>query len=252
MLINSHQERMAINLEKRRKVLQFLKEEIYTDSNTLKVLFNTNVRNNVSHLMIKMAKDKLVKREEFLISNRAIVLWGITMAGMSEVLTEDDELNHPFDIGKVRLSSLQHHLDNQAVRLNLEALGCCDWIHGDRRSFFRQFAVKHRPDGLITLPNGKPAAIETERTFKTRTRYQQIITSHLLARQGKEGKPFWHYVLYVLPDERKKRTLQKIFDSIGFIRFGGRPVTLEAKHRNVFRFYTMDELKDPKILLNLT
>jgi hypothetical protein len=55
-------------------------------------------------------------------------------------------------------------------------------------------------------------------------------------------------VFYILPDEQKKRALMLLFDTIKQVIENSQSVTLEAKHRNVFRFYTVDELKD----LNLT
>ncbi|GAB7207642.1 hypothetical protein OS21_41380 [Dickeya oryzae] len=50
--------------------------------------------------------------------------------------------------------------------------------------------MKHRPDGLLTLPDGNVIAMETERRLKTRARYQSIMASHLLARTHKQ----WIYV----------------------------------------------------------
>ncbi|ECG9331082.1 molybdopterin-guanine dinucleotide biosynthesis protein MobC, partial [Salmonella enterica] len=41
----------------------------------------------------------------------------------------------------------------------------------------------------------------------------------------------------------KKRALQVIFDSITHVIVKNQHVPLEEKHRNVFRFYTTEELK---------
>ncbi|MGN2752119.1 hypothetical protein ACTF0A_28925, partial [Klebsiella pneumoniae] len=49
---------------------------------------------------------------------------------------------------------------------------------------------------------------------------------------------------YVAPDEAKKRALKIIFDSIASVIVKNQHVQLEAKHRDVFRFYTLDELKN--------
>lgn len=99
--------------------------------------------------------------------------------------------------------------------------------------------MKHRPDGLITLPDGRVIAIETERQLKTKARYQSIMASHLLART----QSHWFYVFYVVPDEQKKQALTLIFDSVPHVIVNNQHVTLEEKHRHVFRFYTLDELK---------
>jgi hypothetical protein len=128
---------------------------------------------------------------------------------------------------------------NQKVRLVLESQGATGWINGDRKHFLTEFNVKHRPDGVITLANGNRVAIETERNLKTPRRYQEIMKSHLVARKAEK----WQHVYYVLPDEQKKMALTKIFDGIAFLNFGGRPIAIEQQHRDVFRFFTLDELK---------
>ena len=93
------------------------------------------------------------------------------------------------------------------------------------------FKVKHRPDGVITLPNGQRVAIETERNLKTKARYQEIMKSHLLARTNED----WFLVYYIVPDEQKKLALMKLFDSITFLTFNGRPMTLEGDCSPPFR-----------------
>ncbi len=65
------------------------------------------------------------------------------------------------------------------------------------------------------------------------------MASHLLAISDKK----WRYAFYVAPDEAKKRALKIIFDSIASVIVKNQHVQLEAKHRDVFRFYTLDELK---------
>ncbi|HBL9191368.1 TPA: molybdopterin-guanine dinucleotide biosynthesis protein MobC, partial [Escherichia coli] len=92
----------------------------------------------------------------------------------------------------------------------------------------------------ISLPDGRLIAVETERRIKTKARYQSIMASHLLAISDKK----WRYAFYVAPDEAKKRALKIIFDSIASVIVKNQHVQLEAKHRDVFRFYTLDELKN--------
>ena len=75
--------------------------------------------------------------------------------------------------------------------------------------------------------------------LKTRSRYQSIIASHLLARTRKQ----WIYVFYVMPDPQKKRALELLFDSIKHVIINHQYVPLEERHRRVFRIYTLDELK---------
>jgi len=80
---------------------------------------------------------------------------------------------------------------------------------------------------------------EKERAADDALHYQSIMASHLLAISDKK----WRYAFYVAPDEAKKRALKIIFDSIASVIVKNQHVQLEAKHRDVFRFYTLDELK---------
>lgn len=125
---------------------------------------------------------------------------GITSDGLAVVLTPDDKIFPArFEPSKITGWTLEHHLDNQAARLILEKKGASGWINGDRATFISQYQVKHRPDGLLTLPDGKVIAIETERRLKTRARYQSIMASHLLARTRKQ----WIYVFMLCPINRR-------------------------------------------------
>lgn len=166
-------------------------------------------------------------------------LWGITSDGLAIVLTPDDNIFPArFEPSKITGWTLEHHLDNQVARLILEKKGASGWINGDRSTFLRQYQVKHRPDGVIALPDGKVIAIETERRLKTKARYQSIIASHLLARTQKH----WIYVFYIVPDLQKKRALELLFSSVKHVIINHQHIPLEARHRNVCRIYTLNEL----------
>lgn len=240
MLIATQSERLKRNHEKIRILLQFLKEEIYSDFKTLMFLFEFKSHSSLIRLLAKVESMGLIQK--FVFESRAskIALWGITNDGQTVVLTPEDKVFPArFEPSKITGWSLDHHLDNQLTRLILEKKGATNWINGDRSTFLSQFNVKHRPDGLITLPNGLIVAIETERRLKTKARYQSIMASHLLART----QSHWFYVFYVVPDEQKKQALKLIFDSVPHVMVNNQHVTLEEKHRNVFRIYTLEELK---------
>ncbi|MFY7107377.1 MobC family replication-relaxation protein [Enterobacter cloacae complex sp. SHL009] len=240
MLLMNNTERRERNHEKIRILLNFLKEETYSDFKTLMMVFGFKSHTSLVRLLGKVEKMGLIQK--YVHESRAsrISLWGITADGLAVILTNDDKVM-PARFEPYRLTSwsLDHHLDNQLVRLTLEKNGATEWINGDRSTFLSQYSVKHRPDGLISLPDGRPIAVETERRIKTKARYQSIMASHLLAISDKK----WRYAFYVTPDEAKKRALKIIFDSIPSVIVKNQHVPLEAKHRDVFRFYTLDELK---------
>ena len=241
MLISSYQERYARSTEKIRVLLNFLKEETYSDFQIIKLLFDFKSDRPLYRLLEKVEQMGLIQKHVHESRASRISLWGITTDGLAVILTADDNIM-PARFEPYRLTgwSLDHHLDNQLVRLTLEKNGATGWINGDRSTFLSQYSVKHRPDGLISLPDGRLIAVETERRIKTKARYQSIMASHLLAISDKK----WRYAFYVAPDEAKKRALKIIFDSIASVIVKNQHVQLEAKHRDVFRFYTLDELKN--------
>lgn len=230
--------------EKVLSMLNFLKEETYSDKSTLMKVIGINDGGNFYRFMEKFTGMEIIQKHVFDAPGGKIALWGITMDGIAMVIQPDDTVfPSRFEPSKLTGWSMQHHLLNQKIRLILESKGARDWINGDRKNFMAQFDVKHRPDGVITLANGQRIAIETERNLKTKARYQEIMKSHLVAKKAEK----WQYVYYVLPDEQKKLALMKLFDSITFLTFSGRPITLEQGHREVFRFFTVEELNNMQI-----
>jgi len=239
MLIATHSERTARSSEKIKRLLNFLKEETYSDFKTLMLLFGFSDHKSLYTLLSKVERMGLIQK--YVLESRAmrISLWGITNDGLAVVLTPDDDIFPArFESSKIIGWTLEHHLDNQLARIILEKKGASGWINGDRTAFLSQYQVKHRPDGLVTLPDGKVIAVETERRLKTKARYQSIIASHLLARTNK----YWIYVFYIMPDQQKKRAIELLFDSIKHVIVNHQHIPLEARHRHVFHVYTLDEL----------
>ena len=239
MLIATHNERTARSSEKIKRLLNFLKEETYSDFKTLMLLFGFRDHKSLYTLLSKVEGMGLIQKHVLESRTAKISLWGITSDGLAVVLTHDDAIFPArFEPSKITGWTLEHHLDNQAARLILEKKGASGWVNGDRTTFHSRYQVSHRPDGLITFPDGTVIAIETERRLKTKVRYQSIIASHLLARTNK----YWIYVFYIVPDQQKKRAIELLFDSIKHVIVNHQHIPLEARHRHVFRVYTLDEL----------
>ncbi|KHN51220.1 MobC family replication-relaxation protein [Pectobacterium fontis] len=240
MLISDYRERRARSHEKMRLLLTFLKEETYSDFKTLMLLFDYKNHKPLYLLLAKAIDMGLVQKHEINTRMVKISLWGITNDGLAVVVTPDDDgFPARFEPAKITGWTLEHHLDNQLARLILEKKGAYGWISGACSTYRSRYQVKHRPDGVITLPNGTVIAIETERRLKTKARYQSIITNHLLARTQNH----WMYVFYIVPDPQKKRAIELLFNNIKHVIVNHQRIRLEAKHRHVFRVYTVEELK---------
>ncbi|WP_210532038.1 MobC family replication-relaxation protein [Pantoea ananatis] len=240
-LINDYHQRKERSKEYMLKLLSFLKEETYSDLAILMRVIGMKDRAQFYRFINKMVALGFVRKHVFTSMIGEIALWGITREGLSVVILEEDE-NVPawFEPGKLKGWGLEHHLYNQKTRVILEEKGANGWINGDRTTFINSYPkIKHRPDGVITLPNGITVAIETERHPKSPARYNQIMASHLIGRTNK----YWMFVFYVVPDAQKKVLLKKYFDGIKTVNAGSSKVEVLSHYRDVFRFFTMDELE---------
>jgi hypothetical protein len=243
MLIHDVVKRKEAAATKLFLLLNFLKEETYSDFTILrKVLgFSPNAHSPLYKVLNRAVDERLLIKHEIPNFKRKLTIWGITMQGLAKVvLPEDKTFPHYFEPAKLKYWSMEHRLLNQRVRVALEAKGGSQWLNGDRGEFNARYrGIKHRPDGVITLSNGAIIAIETERTMKTRARYINIINSHLAASDASH----WHYTMYVLPDEKNKQAIIKLFEGIKTVIRHNVPVPFDAKNREMFLFRTIDELE---------
>ncbi|MFJ5390864.1 MobC family replication-relaxation protein [Pectobacterium sp. CHL-2024] len=240
MLISDYRERRARSHEKMRRLLTFLKEETYSDFQTLMLLFDYKNHKPLYLLLAKAIDMGLIQKHEINTRMVKISLWGITNDGLSVVVTpHEDGFPARFEPSKVTGWTLMQRLDRQLARLLLEKKGASGWISGADSTFRSRYEVYHRPAGVITLPDGTVIAVETERRLKTKARYQVIITNHLLARTQQH----WMYVFYIVPNPQMKRAIELLFSSVKYAIVNRQHIRLEARHRDVFRVYTFEELK---------
>ncbi|MBT0364604.1 MobC family replication-relaxation protein [Morganella morganii] len=243
MLIHNASKRQEAANRRMLSLLMFLKEETYSDFRTLKKVVGFKGKNNQAmyDLLNKAVYLGFLIKYEYSVIAGKKSLWGITMQGLAMVVMPDDAVFPGyFEPSKLRYWTLEHRLLNQRVRIALEQKGGQGWLNGDRGEFIARYpGVRHRPDGIITLDSGAIVAVETERSMKTRARYINIINSHLAASDA--GR--WHYAMYVMPDDKTKTSLIRLFDSIKTVMRNNVPVPFDAKHREMFLFRTIDELE---------
>lgn len=240
-LISDYKKRKDRSKEYQIKLLFFLKEETYSDLSILMRVIGMKDRAQFYRFINKMVSLGFVRKYVFSSMLGELALWGITREGLSVVILPEDENVPPcFEPGKLKGWGMEHHLINQKTRVILEEKGSTCWINGDRTTFVNSYPkIKHRPDGVITLPNGIKVAIETERHPKSPARYSQIMASHLIGRTNE----YWMFVFYVVPDSQKKLLLEKYFDGIKTLHVNSSKVEVKSHYRQVFHFFTMDELE---------
>ncbi|MEQ5052854.1 MobC family replication-relaxation protein [Klebsiella michiganensis] len=243
MLIHNVAERNEAANRRMEALLNFLKEETFSDFPTLKKVVGYKGRHNhaMYNLLNKAVTLGLLSKHEYPVLTGKKALWGITMQGLARVVNADDPVFPAyFEPGKLRHWTLEHRLLNQRVRLALEEKGGTGWLNGDRGAFMARYpGVRHRPDGIITLSSGAIVAVETERSMKTRARYISIINSHLAASDARR----WHYAMYVMPDDKTRESLGRLFDSIRTVMRNSIPVPFDAKNREMFLLRTIAELE---------
>ncbi|MDD1830241.1 hypothetical protein LRP52_49900, partial [Photobacterium sp. ZSDE20] len=152
----------------------------------------------------------MLKKHDLVFDTHNVLLWGILDEGIHQVADlENAPLNH-FQPKKMSISTINHTLMNQRIRIATHHLGWRHWENSDRKKFISKYPVKHRPDSIVTNPNGIVMAIETELTLKTALRYRSIVQSHVEAMKNN----LWHNVTYVVRDDEYKKMLNRRFDGI--------------------------------------
>ncbi|MGL7685684.1 hypothetical protein NA267_26080, partial [Salmonella sp. NW810] len=68
--------------------------------------------------------------------------------------------------------------------------------------------------------------------------YSPVILSRVSLNTGR-----WHYAMYVLPDNKTRTSLIRLFDTIKTVMRNNVPVPFDARNREMFVFRTIDELE---------
>ncbi|MDC5711141.1 MobC family replication-relaxation protein [Vibrio europaeus] len=238
-LISDKSAREHRNLEKMAIVIRFLKQEVYTNLETLMLLLGYKKRPPLDRLLNKLIALEYIQKHVYEFPTGKISIWGITDLGLAQELEETDRDFQAFEPYRVKFQTLNHRLLNQRVRIYLERQGWEGWHNGDRYSFREKYDVENRPDAVIKSPNGHLIAIETERTIKNLSRYRAIFKSHIIAKQ----KQYWSAVFYIVPDEKMKAVLNKRFDQIEYVQFDESRHKFEDYRKKIVRVFTVEELQ---------
>lgn len=235
-------ERMAARRVKERKVLAFLRREIWTTPKVLSVLLQwpdgrPAARQQVHTFIQSLKRHGLVETEN--LDNDKFVI-GITCDGQAraaEILAKEMVLKE-YERGRVSLSTFQHREDLQLLHIHCAKKGWGLFTYPDRLPVSQKTEAAHRPDVLTVTPDGRAVAIECERTIKSMKRYASIIGGHLTnIMQGQ-----YQHVIYACPDQPRARAVQKIFSEIGRVVVQGKDIPVTEKELGLFSFLTYEEV----------
>lgn len=230
-LIANPVERAARQEQKRRLILRFLRTEVWTTYSVLAELLQITHATTLRETVARMERDGEVVTETVQIGMVNHKLIGITPHGQAMAWRPDNGealVEKHYERGRVGVTTAHHTLDLQRLRIRLSRAGWKDWTNTDRippeQRASAQVKSKNykRPDALARHPSRGVVAIECERNVKTRKRYQAIIESHLAGM--KQGK--FSAVVWACPTPEIAATVQRIIDSIEYVRVLGQSMKL--------------------------
>lgn len=229
-----YQARQARREERLKQVLGFLREEIWSASDILGIVMGIKTPQGIHKALTALEIENVISRSSLKIyGRRAMTIWGITPHGQAlafNLQTNEKPENNYFEPSRISLSTLDHHLDIQRLRLKAEAAGWKNWLPGTRLG--KSVLNGKRPDAVALTPNNQIVALEIERTVKTTKRYEAIISNYLQAIKNGD----YSRVQYLCPTVNLAARLQRIFTSIKAVPVNGRRVGLQEHHYQSFQF----------------
>lgn len=220
------------------RVLQFLQQEKFSTLKILQSLLGIKTHSGMWKILDKMAKKKWIKQHQY---SSIFTIWGITTEGINQCEFADNKTHQrrAFMPSRVSLSTLEHSLDIQRVHV------ICDNAELNfqvGRELGSRAEADKVPDAIVDI-NGEQTAIEVERTLKSTSRYDAIIYNYLKAIKSGD----YHHVLYIMPDAKRCRQVQKAICNLGHItmHINGRKEKLKLNpetHLSYFDFISLNKL----------
>lgn len=247
LIPHSWADRMARRDEKRRKLLEFLRTELWTMPDIAGQIFGLTDPRSINATLTAMQRDELLVRETTrLPSGRAVNIVGITMTGQAHIahLLERPMLDRAYEKGRVGLSQVDHRCDLQRLRIRLAQAGWKGWSYPDRQTVAQKTTGQtHRADAIVTHPGGSVIAVECERTVKTAKRYRVIAGHHLVA----IARGDYTHVIYTSPDAAKIYAVRDLMQGIGNAVVAGRVAPVTPDMLACFHFCTYSDLVNQEI-----
>ncbi len=253
-LITNPAKRVARALEKRRLVLRFLRDEIWTSADIVGMLLGISYP--AAHILLKvMERDGLTTSSEMFVRSKRgaqrAVLHGITAQGLAYAwdMTEVQESRHPWEPSKTNPLFVPHNIETQRARLRATHKGWHTWRPARA---LMGLGLPKLPDGEVVDPSGLKVAVEIEREIKTDKRYEAVIGAYV-AQMKKDER--WDRVDYLCPDVEFAARLARVFGRLKQLRLEGQTGVpakvgnLEQVHLDRFRFYSNEAWPDGKFVV---
>lgn len=206
--IRSYSERMAKKQDNETEILRFLKDEIFSTAEILSKVLNYTAASTVYSTLNRMCVNGLLSTEKVDIGGyRPFKLYGITQHGTVMVMEDHDDpfKLKAFEPSKITLSTLEHRLDIQKIRLLSRNLGY-QW---KSTSNLKLEKGQKYPDGLMRR-DGMIWAVEIERVAKSPKRYREITEIYL----NQITQNSWSGIVYLFPNEQLRDRVKRIFHAV--------------------------------------
>lgn len=239
-IITNPTERRERAADKRRALLRFLRDELYTTPSVAALVMQCGER-AARQTVASMEKAGLVRRHivPILPGLAPITIVAVTSHGQAMAFDPgagESVSDRTFEVGRYSLVYLAHTLDIQRLRVQAVHSGrVSKWVPGEALGVGIK-GVK-RPDAVVLTSDKTRVAVEVERTIKNKKRYAGILASHLTAiRQGK-----WSRVVWTCPDRDTAARVAAILKSIKRVSVAGHDTLLTDAHFTPFLFVAYDE-----------
>lgn len=231
--------------EKRRQILRFLRDEIWTTTEVIASLLDVGYAGSHSALKAMQKLGLTTSAEMFIPGPRGAmrtVLHGVTSQGLAYAwdLDEQPDARSPWEPSKTNPLFVPHQVATQKVRVRAERLGWNSWKPA--RSLMR-LGLPKLPDAEVISPEGETVAIEVEREIKTDKRYEAVIGAYIAQMKTDQR---WGRVDYLCPDANFAARLARVFGRLSQLRLEGKQGqetktgALTQAHLDRFRFYAAD------------
>lgn len=240
LIPHSHAERLAAQAAKRRRLLAWLRMELWTPIDIAGDVMGVRDRRTIRTTLAAMARDGLVSLDSIEIPFGSLRVVGITMDGQSAAAGIERELiGKAYERGRIGLTVLDHSIDLQRLKLACLRAGWKNWVRPDSE----QWGKNHRPDAIAIMPDGTPVAVECERTIKTTKRYKAVVANYV----GSLKKNAFQHVIYASPTPEKIHNVERLLRSLPPLVVAGEKVLPSPVIDSNFSFVTFENLPTLKL-----
>lgn len=239
LIPHSHAERMAAQAAKRRRLLAWLRSEIWTTPAIAGDVMQVRHPGTIRNTLASLAREGLVVLDSINIPQGSLPIVGITMDGQSAAAgMEKAMVARSYERGRIGLTVIDHTLDLQRLKLACIRAGWKNWTRPDAEKWGKH----HRPDALAVTPEGISVAIECERTLKTPRRYMAVLANHIASLKKKA----FQRVVYVSPTPEKVRNVERLLRSLPPLVVDGDKILPGKEIDACFDFVTYEDLSTLK------